>query len=63
MDPKPYSSPPSPPPAYNQSMLNTNNGQFGSNQPQQNQYQPPYQPQSFPMQPQMAQPVVTEQGL
>ncbi|XP_037046394.1 lipopolysaccharide-induced tumor necrosis factor-alpha factor homolog [Bradysia coprophila] len=58
-------SPPSPPPAYNQAMQNTDNEQqFGqSQQPQQQQqqhYQPPYQQNAFPMH-QMPPTVVNEQ--
>ncbi|KAJ6643349.1 Lipopolysaccharide-induced tumor necrosis factor-alpha factor like [Pseudolycoriella hygida] len=63
MDPKAH-SPPSPPPAYHQTVQNTNNEQIASTQWQQNvppfqyHHHQPHQPhqQSFPMQPQMPPP-------
>ncbi len=63
MDPKTH-SPPSPPPGYQQSMQqqNANNHQLGPNLQQHHPYQPPYQQQTYPMQPQMTRPIVNEQG-
>lgn len=68
MDPKPYTTPVTPPPGYQQTMQNITNEQIGYNQNHQQLYHSHQQTsvyttqQHIPMQPRMPPPIVNESG-